>query len=52
MPEAISSRVVRAAMKPSWLTASKLYASGTKTMSRPARSKSASSSTTWLNPPL
>ena len=51
MPEAISSRVVRAAMKPSWLTASKEYASGTKTMSSPARSKSASSSTVSLNPP-
>src|SRR5215471_1374331 len=51
IPEPICSRVVRAAMKPSWLTASKLYASGTKTMSRPARSKSASSATASLNPP-
>ena len=51
MPDAISSVVVRAAMKPSWLTASKLYASGTKAISRPARSKSASSVTVSLNPP-
>ena len=51
MPEAISSVVVRAAMKPSWLTASKLYASGTKTISRPACSKSDSSLTVSLNPP-
>ena len=36
IPDAISSRSVRAAMKPSWLTASKLYASGTDTMSSPA----------------
>ena len=51
MPEAISTVVVRAAMKPSWLTASKLYASGTKTICKPARSKSASSLTVSVNPP-
>ena len=38
IPEAICIRSVLAAMKPSWLTASKLYASGTNTMSTPARS--------------
>ncbi len=51
MPEPISSVVVRAAMKPSWLTASKLYASGTNTIWRPACSKSDSSVTVSLNPP-
>jgi hypothetical protein len=38
IPEPICMRSVFAAMKPSWLTASKLYASGTNTMSSPARS--------------
>ena len=52
MAEAICSRSVRAAMKPIWLTASKLYSSATNTMSRPARSKSASSSTVSAKPPV
>jgi hypothetical protein len=36
MPEASCSRSVRAAMNPSWLTASNEYASGTNAMSSPA----------------
>ena len=51
IPEAICIRSVLAARNPSWLTASKLYASGTNTMSSPARSKSASSSTVSAKPP-
>ena len=49
-PEASRIDRVRAARNPSWLTASKLYASGTTTSSAPTDSNSTTSSTAAAKP--
>ena len=51
MPVPISTVSVLAARYPTWLMASKLYASGIHTTSRPAFSSATTRSTASWNPP-